>query len=94
MVERILQIIKYATNGNKAHFAEMLGWKGQYLQNILKGSIGITPISTILEKFPDINARWLILGQGDMLDNTTEKRKELIEISDTLQNLSERLQKI
>ena len=49
MRERILEIIEYATNGNKARFAEKCGWKGQYLQNVLRGCVGISPIMTILK---------------------------------------------
>lgn len=78
MVERLKQIIEYATSGNKAKFAKIMGWKEQYLQNMLKGnSIGITPISTILAKISEINARWLILGQGEMFDVIELRRAEL-----------------
>lgn len=89
MVKRILDIIKYATDGNKAQFAEKLGWKGQYLQNILKGVIGLTPITTILKAFPEINARWLILGDGSMLDETLFMRRQLSVLSDELQTISD-----
>lgn len=88
MEHRILDIIQYATDGNKAQFAEKLGWKTQYLQNILKGSIGITPIITLLKTFPEINARWLILGQGSMLDSIIEIRRNLSTLADDLQQIS------
>lgn len=84
MRERILAIIEYATNGNKARFAEKCGWKGQYLQNVLRGCVGISPIMTILKTFPEINARWLILGEGAMLDPLVSKRQTLKLLADEL----------
>lgn len=83
MRERILEIIEYATNGNKARFAEKCGWKVQYLQNVLRGC-GISPIMTILKTFPEVNARWLILGEGAMLDPLVSKRQTLKILADEL----------
>ena len=84
MRERILEIIEYATNGNKARFAEKCGWKPQYLQNILKGSIGLEPVIRLLETLPEVNARWLILGEGAMLDPLVSKRQTLKLLADEL----------
>ena len=48
-----------------------MGWKPQYLNNILSGnSIGLSPIISLLTNYPNLNARWLLLGEGEMwLDN-------------------------
>lgn len=69
MNERLNEIIKYKTGGKRIPFAEMVGWTPQYLSKLLKGeNFGMQPILTILEKFPDINARWFLFGTGDMLE--------------------------
>ena len=47
----------------------MLGWTPQYIAKLLRGeNLGISPVITLLEALPEINARWLLLGQGDMLE--------------------------
>lgn len=69
MNERLQEIIRYKTGGKKNPFAEMLGWSPQYLQKLLKGeNFGVQPILTLLEAFPEINARWFLFGTGDMLE--------------------------
>ena len=68
MNERLLQFIQYKTGGKQAEFASLMGWSPQYLNKMLKeGGIGIRPIVALLEKFPELNARWLLLGEGAML---------------------------
>ena len=70
MKNRIKGIIEYKTGGRIGEFGSLLGWSPQYVSKLLRGScIGLTPIRTILEALPEINARWLILGEGQMLDN-------------------------
>ena len=69
MNNRLQEIIKYKTGGQQSDFANLLGWTPQYLAKLLRGeNFGIRPILTLLEKLPEINARWLLLGQGDMLE--------------------------
>lgn len=69
MNERLHEIIKYKTGGRQVDFAKLLGWTPQYLAKLLRGeNFGLQPILTLLEKLPEINARWLLLGQGDMLE--------------------------
>lgn len=77
MNTRLRQIIDYKTGGSQKTFAEMMGWSPQYLFRLLKGEggIGIRPIIAILEKFPDINARWLLLGEGAMVSTGIDKAK-------------------
>ncbi|WP_213279369.1 hypothetical protein [Chryseobacterium indologenes] len=46
---------------------------------------GLDLIAALLEKFPEINARWLILGKGEMLNRQTVVGQDLTdEISDKL----------
>lgn len=66
--ERIADFISYVADKQK-DAAEILGWSPQYLSKILSGKeIGLTPILTILKIFPELNARWLLLGEGVMLN--------------------------
>lgn len=68
MNTRLRQIIDYKTNGKKKAFAELIGWKPQYLGKLLHGDdFGLKPVLAILTALPEINARWLLLGEGEML---------------------------
>lgn len=68
MNTRLSQFIDYATGGNKADFARSLGWTPQYLSGMLKDCrIGMNPLLTLLARYPELNARWLLLGEGAML---------------------------
>lgn len=76
MNERLLQFIQYKTGGKQAEFADMMGWSPQYLHKLLKEcGIGIRPIVALLEKFPELNARWLLLGEGVMLNTGADAVK-------------------
>ncbi|MGM9759298.1 MAG: hypothetical protein ACI30I_04175 [Parabacteroides sp.] len=81
MRERILQIIDYKTNGRQAEFARLMGWSKQYIGRLVTvGGIGINPIIAILKKIPEIDARWLILGEGTMLRCDDMLRRRLLEM--------------
>ena len=70
MNNRLSDIIKYKTGGRQKTFAELLGWTPQYLAKLLRGAnFGLQPVLTLLEKLPEINARWLLLGEGSMLND-------------------------
>ena len=78
MNERLLLFIKYVA-GKQVVFADMMGWDRQYLSKMVRGvGLGLTPVVAILEKFPDLNARWLLLGSGEMLHSmSAEARPEV-----------------
>lgn len=68
MNTRLYEFIQYKTGGHQAEFALLLGWRPQYLTKLINGeNFGLTPILKLLETFPELNARWLLLGEGDML---------------------------
>lgn len=68
MNERLLQFIEYKTNGKQADFALLVGWIPQYVSKLIKGeNFGIRPVITLLKTFPELNARWLLTGEGEML---------------------------
>ncbi len=69
MNNRLQEIIKYKTGGRQTEFAALCGWSPQYLAKLLRGNnFGIRPVLTLLTVLPEINARWLLLGQGEMLE--------------------------
>ena len=78
MNDRLLEIIKYKTAGKHAEFARIMGWSPQYLNRLIKGEsgIGIRPIVALLQKFPELNARWLLLGEGAMVTSGAEEVKQ------------------
>lgn len=68
MNTRLLEFIQYKTSGKQAEFAELLGWSPQYLNKLIReGSIGLKPVTALLERFPELNARWILLGEGAMV---------------------------
>lgn len=78
MNHRLQRIVEFKTGGNQAEFAALMGWKPQYLFRLLKGDsgIGIRPVVALLEKFPELNARWLLLGEGAMVSSGVDEVKE------------------
>lgn len=69
MNSRLLSIIRYKTGGKQTEFAALMGWTPQYLAKLLKGeNFGLQPILTVLSKMPEINARWFLFGEGDMME--------------------------
>lgn len=69
MNNRLQEIIRYKTGGRQTEFAALCGWTPQYLAKLLRGeNFGLQPVLTIISILPEINARWLLLGQGEMLE--------------------------
>ncbi len=68
MNERLLDIIKYKTGGKQTEFALLMGWSPQYLAKLIKGNnFGLQPVLAIIGNLPEVNARWFLLGEGEML---------------------------
>ena len=71
MNDRLVEIIKYCTGGKQTPFAAFMGWSPQYLNKLVKGvDFGLAPVLAILQKLPEINARWFLLGEGEMLQSS------------------------
>lgn len=69
MNERLMEIIRLKARGRLKNFADLMGWSPQYVQKLVRGiSFGLQPVLAILDKFPDINARWFLFGKGSMLN--------------------------
>ena len=77
MKDRIQKYIDYK-NINAGEFAVMLEVQRSNISHILNGRN--KPSAAFIEKmllaFPDLNARWLLTGQGQMLETTTEAEQE------------------
>lgn len=73
MNTRLSKIIQYKTQGNQKAFAHLMGWSEAYTCRMVKGlsSIGIAPVTRLVTLIPELNARWLITGDGEMLTPNT-----------------------
>lgn len=66
---RINQIRDIFFNGDNRLFASKIGEKEQNLSSVCSGKrpAALTVISRILSNLTNINANWLIIGEGEML---------------------------
>lgn len=81
MNERLKEFIQYKTGGRQTEFCALVGWTPPYLAKLLKGvNFGLSPVMTLLSVFPELDARWLLLGTGTMLGEQaqTSVRRELL----------------
>ena len=59
-------------------FAEILEMCSQRLSALFTGKrFGIKVVEVLMRKFPELNVRWLILGEGEMLSKEYREEKEL-----------------
>ncbi|MDR1938749.1 MAG: hypothetical protein LBQ73_09690 [Tannerellaceae bacterium] len=82
MHTRLNEIIQYKTGGQRTEFASLMDWSPQYLSKLLKGEgFGLQPVLAIVTKVKEVNARWLLTGEGAMVDNKkyTDIRKTMHE---------------
>ena len=79
--ERMKFICDIYANGNIADFARIMKWSYQYAYKTLTDkSVGIVPVTEVLRKFPQVNARWLLLEDGAPLTNLMQKQKSRLEL--------------
>lgn len=71
MHRRIKDVVDVFYSGSQKSFSEAVGWSTSYTSAVLSGktSIGLTPILTILSTIPDLNARWLLFGTGEIVES-------------------------
>lgn len=68
--ERIKSIISYYSI-SPFEFIDGIGLKSTHAMSLVLGIDypSVNDIQKILIKYPEVNARWLLLGEGDLLDN-------------------------
>lgn len=79
--ERLEKLVEYYGNGNKSHFAKMLGVKAQTINTWLSRSTYDTEL--IFAKCDNVNASWLLTGEGNMLSSESEKEEKLPPVNQT-----------
>ena len=62
--ERIMQLIT-ALGLSKAEFERVCGLSNGYI-NSIRNTIGSKGATLILDRFPNVNRSWLVLGEGEM----------------------------
>lgn len=71
--ERLERLVEYYGKGNKSHFAKMLGVKAQTINTWLSRNTYDTEL--IFAKCDNINASWLLTGEGNMLNEEPKNDK-------------------
>lgn len=63
--DRIAFVASIKATSSK-QFAAMVGWSQVQMCRIVNNvqGVGLVPVQRVLETFPDIDARWLIFGDG------------------------------
>lgn len=79
--ERLERLVEYYGNGNKSHFAKILGVKAQTINTWLSRNTYDTEL--IFAKCDNINASWLLSGEGNMLRSESEKEEKLPSVNQT-----------
>ena len=79
--ERLERLVEYYGNGNKSHFAKILGVKAQTINTWLSRNTYDTEL--IFAKCDNINASWLLTGEGNMLRSESEKEEKLPSVNQT-----------
>lgn len=81
--KRLERLVEYYGNGNKSHFAKILGVKAQTINTWLSRNTYDTEL--IFAKCDGLNAAWLLTGEGNML--RAELEEDNIPVEPTKKNL-------
>lgn len=66
--DRIAEIVRLKCNGSQQDFAKLTGWGYSTVRQVMKtGTNSVALLTDILKAAPEISARWLLLGEGDMV---------------------------
>lgn len=94
MNDRLRKFIKFKS-GKIKNFANEMGWSTQYVNNLLNGvGFGLSPVVSLAEKFPELDIRWLITGNGAMIvpsciDEAKRKLEDLLTLEKFMPYMSE-----
>ena len=66
--DRIAEIVRLKCNGSQQDFAKLTGWGYSTVRQVIKtGTNSVALLTDLLKAAPEISARWLLLGEGDMV---------------------------
>lgn len=93
--QRIAYIIE-TKERSKASAAQRMGYTRSYITYITtdNSSVGIQVVNKILNAYPDVNARWLITGEGIPFETAENVVKEPQEVYGVLVDQIKLLQKL
>lgn len=81
--QRLNLIVDTFEKGIKSAFAAKIGISAQGVHDLLsgrKGSPSFKVLSSILENYPVLNANWLVMGRGPMLQQGAEGATETLSL--------------
>lgn len=85
---RIAQLVQIKTANNQTNFAESTNISKGQISNIIarKHSPGFGSLTKILKAYPDVNARWLLMGEGGPLksEQTDKTIQDLLASKDEI----------
>lgn len=72
--KRIKEIRECLSNNSNKEFSEKLNVSSQAISNYVRDgyNIGREVIENILKAFPQLDANWLLMGEGNMLKNISD----------------------
>jgi transcriptional regulator with XRE-family HTH domain len=95
-INKRLVVIQEQQQLSKSQFAQLLQTSLPMITHITQGrnKPGVELLQKVLMAFPEMNAKWLLLGEGEMMvsDNTNLKKSELDEKILAIQNRIQQLQ--
>lgn len=98
--DRILMIRQALFSDNNRDFAQRIGELEQNLYNVCdrdaNRNASLALVTKIVEGVPEVNARWLLTGRGDMLSPTSkgagarsDMMKVIVSQQDTIRKLTD-----
>ena len=77
--ERVIQLIEYKEIRKESFYKKIGVTSANFRGEAKKTPLNSSTIANILLEIPDVNAFWLLTGEGDMLktDNLTSELKEI-----------------
>ncbi len=93
IVERLKKILSYY-HLTSAQFAKELGIQKSSVSHLLSGrnKPSFQFLSKLTQRYPEINLKWFIAGEGDIFDSEINNRKETI-LTSPSENENDRFEK-
>lgn len=78
MKERLVQVIRYY-NVTPAQLADNMGVQRSSISHVISGrnKPSFDFLIKLLEKYPDLNAEWMLLGRGEMIKTKQKERSDI-----------------